>query len=555
MLASSLRRSAHPLSLVLLAMLVVACPKTETATSGSAAPPEKGVVIERAGDATKVTIDGGFVYSVPDDLDTPLPWDDEVATGTLDNGMRWYVEKNVVPKDRVELWLAVRVGSVQEDDDQQGLAHLLEHMAFNGTTNFPGNSLITYLESVGTRFGAHLNAHTSFEETIYKLQVPTDDEELLGKGFTVLSDWAGGMLLNDEDIEGERGVVLEEWRRSRGAMGRTWDVTLPLRYFGAPHANRRPIGTEDSLKSFTPDAVRRFYADWYRPDLMAVVVVGDIEPADAERRIQEAFGGLAAPAEPRQRDKVTIPTHEDTLVGIVADPEQRFSSVGLVHKMAGEEVMSHQAYRDGIVTRLYTRVMRERLAEIVRNPESPLQRGFVSHRRMTPTTESQSVGGSAQGGKEREALEVLMLEVERARRFGVLESELERAKAGMLDSYRGSWVDRENQESRRVLGELIRNFTNGENVPGIGYEYAAASAWLPGITKAEVDAVAKAFLPEGSRVATVIRPGGELPALTEEDVLSTVAGVATADLEAPVDVVVPEALVANPPEPGTVVST
>ncbi len=553
--SSPLRR----LSLLLVASLFVACPKTSKNTdSGSAPPPEAAndVVLADVDDGTKVTIDGEYVYTVPDDLDAPLPWDDGVTTGTLANGMRWYVEQHRVPEDRVELWLAVRVGSVQEDDDQQGLAHLLEHMAFNGTRNFPGNTLITYLESVGPRFGAPLNAHTSFEETVYKLQVPTDDEELLSKGFLVLSDWAGGLLNEDEAIEGERGVVLEEWRRSRGAMGRTWDITLPLRYFGAPHANRRPIGTEESLTTFTPDAVRRFYADWYRPDLMAVVVVGDIDPDDAQRRIEESFGDLPAAAEDaRVRKKVAIPQHEDTLVGIVADPEQRGSSVSLVHKFPSEEEMSHRAYRDGLVSRLFTSVMRERLREAARNPESPMQGGFISEGRMSPTTMSHSVGASSRGGQEREALEMVLLELERARRFGVLESELERAKATILNSYRGSWADRENQESRRVLGELVRNFTNGENVPGIGYEYAVASVWIPNITKEEVDAVATAFLPEGSRVVTVIRPGGELPALAEDDVLATIAGVKDAELEAPRDVVVPDALVADRPAPGVVTAT
>jgi len=550
------RAAAVRAMLALLFMVGLAgCPKTgeKAATSATTEEPS-GVVVEDGDGATKVTIDGGYLYSIPDDLSAEMPWDDGVRTGVLDNGLRWYVEPNKVPRDRVELWLAVRVGSVQEDDDQQGLAHLLEHMAFNGTENFPGNTLITYLESVGTRFGAHLNAHTSWEETVYKLQVPTDDPELLDKGFVVLSDWAGGMLLEDEAIEGERGVVLEEWRRSRGAWGRTWDITLPLLYKDAPHAQRRPIGTEESLKSFTPEAVRRYFADWYRPDLMAVIVVGDLEPDDAQRRIEEAFGGMpAAKADARAREDVIIPQHEETLVGIVADPEQTFSSVRLTHKFPDREENSHQSYRDTLVQRLYQSVMRERLTALARQPDAPLQSGFVGGGRMGPTTSSRTASASSRTGMEKEALEAVLLEVERAARYGVLPSELDRAKKAMVDSYRSMWVDRENQTSRRVLGELVRNFTNGETVPGVGYEYAAASVWIPEIAKAEVDALAKDFLPEDSRVIVVTRPGGELPPLSEEDLLAAVAGVADAELAEPTDIVVPEALVSEAPEPATVV--
>jgi zinc protease len=546
---------ARRLAPALCALLLVACPARKPPVDAGSAAPTQGVVVTPSAQGTRVTIDGGYVVTVPTDPDAPLPWDEGVSTGVLPNGLRWYVEQNAVPDDRVELWLAVRIGSVHEDDDQQGLAHLLEHMAFNGTEHFPGNTLITYLESVGTRFGAHLNAHTSFEETVYKLQVPTDEEELLSKGFVVLSDWAGGLSLLDEAIEGERGVVMEEWRRGRGAARRSWEATAGLRYRGAPHAVRQPIGTQESLETFTPDAVRRLYADWYRPDLMAVIVVGDIDPADAQRRIEEAFGGLTGPAEPRPRPPIAVPPHDETLVAITTDPEQRSSYASLTHKFADVEQVSHRAYREGLVARLYARVMQERFRELSRDPASPLRGAWVGQSRMTPTTSTQAVSASSQGGKELQALSIALEEVERGRRFGVLPSELDRARAATLDGYRSSWVDRDNNESRNVLQELVRNFTSGENVPGIGYEYAMASIWVPSITVEEVNAYAAAFLPDGSRVAVVTRPGGDWPALTEADVLATLDGAAKAELTAPVDVQVPEALVADPPEPGAIVAT
>ena len=502
---------------------------------------------------TRIKLDDGSRLVVPTDLDLPLPWDPDVHTGRLANGLTWYVEPNPRPADRVELWLAVRVGSVQEDDDQRGIAHFVEHMAFNGTANFPGNQLVTYLESVGTRFGAHLNAHTSFEETIYKLQVPTDDAELLDKGFLVLRDWAGSMLMDGGEVEDERGVVMEEWRRSRGAAGRRWEAFIPLQYQGAPHAQRRPIGTKESLESFTPDAARRFYTDWYRPELMAVVVVGDLDPADAQRRIEAAFGGLTGPAEPRPRPDIVIPGHDETLVSVFADPEEQRTTVSVLHKLPDIEQNTHRAYREHMVRALWARGLQERLSELARDPEAAFQHAGAGNGRMNPTTGSQSGWAVAKDGHALESLEALLVELERARRHGLTAGELSRAQTGYAENMRKAYAERDTGESRAVLQELIRNFTQGENVPGIAYEWAMTQAWLSKITLAEVNRFGASWLGPDSRVVTVSMPdkeGGE--AVSEDAVRAVLASIEGMEIGPPVIEDVPQALMASLPEPGTI---
>ena len=264
-----------------------------------------------------------------DPLAEALPVDPEVTIGTLPNGLTYYVEQNQRPQARAELRLVIKVGSVLEDEDQIGLAHVVEHMAFNGTQRFAGNALIHHLESIGVRFGAHLNAHTSFDETVYKLQIPTDQPQLLEGGLEILHEWAQGLVFDEEEVERERRVVLEEWRLSRGAAGRIRDRALPLIFRDSPYQDRLPIGTEASLLTFEREALIRFYRDWYRPDLMAVVAVGDFDAARVEQRIIELFSGLTMPDEPRDRPDVDIPEHTEILFGIFTDPEISTSELSI----------------------------------------------------------------------------------------------------------------------------------------------------------------------------------------------------------------------------------
>ena len=233
------------------------------------------------------------------DVAQVMPVDPKVKIGRLSNGLTYYIRQNKLPEKRVELRLVVNTGSVMEDDDQLGLAHFMEHMNFNGTKRFPKNELVSYLQSIGVEFGADLNAYTGFDETVYILPVPTDKPGLIDKGLQILEDWAHNALLDSVEIEKERNVVIEEWRLSRGADERMMKQTLPVQYQGSKYADRLPIGTRASLENFSHESLRRFYKDWYRPDLQSIIVVGDIDVNDIEQKIKETFGDIPVPASPR----------------------------------------------------------------------------------------------------------------------------------------------------------------------------------------------------------------------------------------------------------------
>src|SRR5918992_379564 len=256
-----------------------------------------------------------------------LPFDTAVSRGTLPNGLTYYIRRNTRPENRVMLQLAVKAGSVDETDDQQGLAHFLEHMAFNGTRRFKPGELIAALEATGARLGPHVNAYTSFDETVYMFQLPTDKEGLVEKGLQALADFAGGMTLDPAEIDKERGVVIEEWRGGLGAGARLRDQQIPVLYYKSKYAERLPIGKPEVLKTFKPERLRDFYTTWYRPDRMAVVAVGDIDPAQIESLIKKEFEPLQKPASPAPDRTYEVPLHQETLAKVAADPEAQQSSV------------------------------------------------------------------------------------------------------------------------------------------------------------------------------------------------------------------------------------
>ena len=260
----------------------------------------------------------------------PMPVAPDLISGTLDNGLTYYIRKNTEPENRAVFRLVVDAGSILEDEDQLGLAHVVEHMAFNGTENFEGNELIKTLESFGLKFGAHLNAHTSFDETVYKLTVPTDNPEQMASSMLILHDWADGLAFDGEEIERERGVVLEEWRRSQGSGTRVRDQLLPMMYADSPYPDRLPIGTEESLLGFEHEALVRFYNDWYRPDLMALIAVGDFDPQEMEATIKAQFSDIEGPDEPRERVRSDVPAKKGFDALVITDPEMTRTNVQIL---------------------------------------------------------------------------------------------------------------------------------------------------------------------------------------------------------------------------------
>jgi zinc protease len=266
-------------------------------------------------------------------LTQKLPLDPQVALGKFDNGLRYYLRVNKKPENRAELQLIVNAGSVLEDDDQQGLAHFVEHMAFNGSKHFAKQELVKFMESIGMRFGPSLNAFTSFDETIYMLTVPTDQPEVLKTAFQILEDWAQELTFDPAEIDKERGVIIEEWRLGRGASARMQDKQFPILLKSSRYANRLPIGERKILESFKYDTLKRFYRDWYRPDLMAVIAIGDFDRSAVEKLIQEHFAGLPAARTPRLRPVCDVPDHPETLYAIATDKEATNSSVSVFNKL------------------------------------------------------------------------------------------------------------------------------------------------------------------------------------------------------------------------------
>src|SRR5439155_8513244 len=292
-----------------------------------------------------------------------IPFDAAVGTGTLPNGLKYFVRQNSRPAKRVSLRLAVKAGSLHEADDQLGLAHLIEHMAFNGSVHFKPGELVSYFESLGARLGPHVNAYTSFDQTVYMFDVPTDKPDVVEKTLTALADVAGGLSLTQTEVDKERGVVIEEWRGGLGAGSRIRDKQFPILFYKSRYAERLPIGKPDILRNAPPERLRSFYDTWYRPDRMAVVAVGDIDASDIEKKIGSTFGGLKArgPAAP-QPDR-TVPIHQETLSSVVSDPEVTSSSVQIVRKRPRESESRVGDYRRQLVERFVDHMFDERFSE------------------------------------------------------------------------------------------------------------------------------------------------------------------------------------------------
>ncbi len=500
----------------------------------------------------------GAPAAIPADLalDRPLPVDPAVRTGQLPNGLRYFIRQNGRPANRVSLRLAVNAGSIQEEDNQRGLAHFLEHMAFNGTTNFKPGELITFLESIGARFGPHVNASTSFDETIYMLDVPTDREGYVDRGLLALSDFAAGILLLPEEIEKERGVVLEEWRGRLGASSRIADQQLPVLLQGSRYAVRLPIGTPEVIKGAPRERFQAFYDTWYRPDLMAVVVVGDVSPGDAERMIRERFADIARPQRPAGDVDRTIPPHAETLFSMVTDPEAQGWTVTLAFKGDTPDQQTVGDYRGALVRQLLSGMINPRLAEIARRPNAPFigaQAGIDTFGRTLLLTELSAA--VPENGLDA-GLEALAVEARRVSEFGFGADELDRARRALRAAYDRAHNERNTTENPSFAGEYVRHFLEQEPIPGIEFEHRIAATFLPTITLDEVTALARSLLTDENRVVLAVAPEKPgLPPPTVDSLKSAVARAAAAKVEPWTDTTSGRTLVERPPAGGTVTGT
>ena len=488
------------------------------------------------------------------DLNAPLPVAADVKVGKLPNGLTYYIKKNAKPEQRLELRLVVKAGSILEDDDQRGLAHFTEHMAFNGSTNFKRQELISYLQSIGVKFGADLNAYTSFDETVYTLPLPIDKKENLEKGFLVLEDWAHGVAFNDADIERERDIVLEELRLRGGTSA--MKALYAKQYNGTRYAERLPIGTEEALKKFTPDAVKRFYRDWYRPDLMAVVVVGDIEPGEAENLVHKHFGKLKAPAAARARTYVEVPPYTASEALVQRFREIASDTVTIFYPAEPRRPDSSLAdYRTHLIERLYTAMLSLRLAELSQGANPPFIRAASVKAASAPGYRAfQSMAVLGKSGAEA-AVTALVQESERARSHGFTAAELERARKSFLNAAESRYKERDTGNSSALVGALVRNFLVGEAIPGPVHEFEFQKELLPAITLDEVNEALRKAVPSGQHKLLVYRGGdrAEVRAPSRDALLAAAAAAEAAPLQALVEKVYGASLMEAPPKPGAIV--
>lgn len=486
-----------------------------------------------------------------------MPVDPQITMGKFANGIRYYIRANKKPEKRAELRLVVKAGSILEDDDQQGMAHLVEHMAFNGTQHFPKHDLIEFIESLGMRFGADLNAYTSFDETVYILQVPTDKPEAMDRALLILEDWAHNVSFDPTEIEKERGVVMEEWRLGQGAGSRTRNKLFPIMFRGSRYADRLPIGKPEIIQNGKAERLKKFYSDWYRPDLMAVVAVGDFDKAAIEKLVTAHFASIPAAAKPRPRPTYTIPDHPGTVYAIATDKETTNTGVEVDNILPAREQGSIGVYRQKTVDNLFSGMLSARFSELSQKPDAPfIFAGGGRGSFLARTKESATLGALVKDDGVERGLDALLSEAERVSRFGFTATELDRQKQSVLQTYQRLAAEKDNTLSASRAGEYIRNFLVNESLPSADDEYALHQRFLPEITLDEVNKLAKEWFPGGNRLVVVTAPEKNGLVIPDEAKLAAVIkSVAAKELKPYVDTLGTAALLESLPAPGTIAKT
>ena len=498
-----------------------------------------------------------FSYAL--DLNDPIPVGPQVTKGQLANGLTYYIQRNTKPERKTELRLVIKAGSAMEDDDQKGLAHLLEHMAFNGSTNFKKHELVSYLQSMGLKFGADLNAYTSFNETVYILPLPTTKPKEIAMGMQVLEDWAHGLTLRTEDIDAERAIVLEELRLGKGVQDRITKQILPKLFQGSRYADRLPIGNEQDLKTFKPDSLRRFYRDWYRPNRMAVVAVGDFDAAAMEVLIKKHFSPLTNPKPERAAPVIDIPSNRTLDAIVVTDAESSTESVQIVYPVVpAVDAVLLKDYRSDAVEMLFNAMLEQRLALTTQQETPPFIAGGVRMQKTMPGYKAFSMTAGLNRQGVHSAVNALVQETERARVQGFTASELERVKKNYFSNLQQAYIERTKTESNVYAEEYIRNFLVNESIPGIVEELRINKDILPSITLEEMNAFAKKTLPNKSDPALIIYSGATNNQKTPkpQELKSLLLNAFSAPLRAQTLSTEKEAaFLPSLPKPGSIVST
>lgn len=489
----------------------------------------------------------------------PLPVDPNVRTGTLENGLTYYIRHNKLPENRADFYIAQKVGSMQEEDNQAGLAHFLEHMAFNGTKNFPGKTMLDYLQDNGIKFGTNINAYTSFDETVYFMSnIPTTNQNLMDSALLVLHDWSNAILLEEEELENERGVIREEWRTRGGAQQRLWDQLLPKMYPESKYAHRMPIGSIDVINNFKPEEIRAYYHKWYRPDLQGIIVVGDFDAEEMEQKVIELFSPIPLEEERAERVYYPVSDNEEPIVAIATDKEARNTQIMVFYKHdpIPQELRNTQAgYLSEYILSAASSMMNLRFAEMTQKPDAPFTSAYAydGDYFVAKTKDAWTVIAGSAEDKIDDALAAVVRETERVRQHGFTAAEYEVARTNIINRYEEAYNNRDKQRNSSYSQEYVRAFTDGEPFPGIEFEYQFIQSIAPQIPVEAVNQTLLQLLGDDNIVIAVTGPEKEeLTYPTEEELLAVLAAVKSETIEAYEGVSIDEPLVAEPPAPGKI---
>ncbi|MDU1892396.1 MAG: insulinase family protein [Dysgonomonas sp.] len=492
-----------------------------------------------------------------------LPVDPDVRFGKLENGLTYYIRHNAYPEKRADFYIAQKVGSMQEEDNQMGLAHFLEHMAFNGTKNFPGKkTMLNYLETIGVKFGANVNAYTSFDETVYNLSdVPVIRQSIIDSCLLVLHDWSGFIALKEEQIDEERKVIKEEWRTRSGAQTRIWDQQLPVIFKDSKYANRMPIGTMEVVEHFPYQTLRDYYHKWYRPDLQGIIIVGDINPDEVEAKIKSMFADIAKPVNPAERIYYPVPDNDEPIISVVTDPEATRTQVNLYikHDVIPAEVKQTQAgLIVGMIKSLTSSMLSDRLSEISQKADAPFAASYAYDGNffVSKTKDAWTSIALSKEGKINESLASLIRENLRLKKYGFTESEVERAKANLLQRYENMYNNRNKELNRRYVQEYVSSFTDDEAIPGIEFEYNLLKQFAPMLNAQAINGMLQQIITEKNNIITITGPEKEgLVYPTNEEILNLFKTVEAEDITPYEETVSNEPLIPQLPTPGKVVNS
>ena len=492
----------------------------------------------------------------------PIPIDPNVRIGKLENGLTYYIRHNELPEKRADFYIAQKVGSILEEDNQRGLAHFLEHMCFNGTTNFPDKGIINWLETIGVRFGENLNAYTSIEETVYNIDnVPVIRDGIVDSCLLILHDWANDLTLAEAEIDNERGVIHEEWRTGQGAMMRMYEQALPKAMEGSKYGHRLPIGTIEVIDNFPYQALRDYYEAWYRPDQQGIIVVGDIDVDKVEAKIKELFSPIPMPANAPERKYEPVPDNKEPIVTIAKDKEQPSTMIYIWHKHPAtpNEAKGNIGYLEqNYLLSMISNMLYTRLDELRQGANPPFIYAASGDNDFLLAKTTEAFVGMAMSKDDGipTALAALVREIERARKFGFTASEYARAKADYLRQLESAYNERDKMKNDEYVEEYVRHFIDNEPIPGIEAEYAIMNQLAPNIPVEAINSILPQLITDENIVINIFGPDKEgMVYPTEAEILDILKKTKAEEITAYEDKVSDEPLLKETPKAGKIVKT